>query len=211
MLSWNLPATLPLGSLPLAIVASSPWQREQVAFDVGMVRPRCRVLRLQDVVRPVAVGAGRGDFVAALARLAVDGRRVFLDRLLVAGRAVDGLELLRVRDLLCGHVGVASGAFELQTAVDRRGELRGVDRNRISLRALGVLVPVTHETGIGDAGCRWGCRFRRRLHDGARRQPGDQDRTYRSDCNHGKFGPRIHVAGQTPRQTKIRSRAAIAA
>ena len=31
MLSWNLPATLPLGSLPFAIVASSPWQREHVA------------------------------------------------------------------------------------------------------------------------------------------------------------------------------------
>ncbi len=49
-------------------------------FDVGVARARRRILRAQDVVSSVAIGAGGGDVVPALARLAVDRSAVFLHR-----------------------------------------------------------------------------------------------------------------------------------
>ncbi len=80
-------------------------------LEVRVIRARRGVLRAQDVVRAVAVGAARGERPAVGARLAVRRAGVVLDRLLVAARAHRRLQLLGVRQLVGRHVGVAVGAL----------------------------------------------------------------------------------------------------
>ncbi len=121
-------------------------------LDVGVIGARRRILRAQDVVRAVAVRAIGGDGVAALARGAVHRSRIVLDCLVVAGCAVDGLQLVGMRQLVHRDIRMAIGAFELHLAMHRGGELRTVDGDGLAGRALGILVRMTHETGVGDAG-----------------------------------------------------------
>ena len=84
------------------------WSRDAGSFDA------------QDVVRAVAVGAGGGDAsLPPLRALPCTVPAYSRDRLLVAARAVDRLQLVGVRQLVRRHVGVAVGALELHLAVHR--------------------------------------------------------------------------------------------
>ena len=109
MLSWYIAETLPPGILPSLMSFSLPWQAPQVASRLPRLvfAPSSEVALMSCVPwQSLQVAA---DHLAVGARLAVDGRGVFLDRLLVAARALRGAGRL-VRILLQALVGMAVDA-----------------------------------------------------------------------------------------------------
>ena len=106
MLSWNLLAMLPLGSLPLAIVASSPWQREQVAStlawfvrDAGSFARRMSCVPWQSVQVAATVLPPLRDLPWTVPLYSLTGCSWQVAQF-------DRLQLLGVRDLVRGHVGM---------------------------------------------------------------------------------------------------------
>ena len=90
-----------------------------------------------DVVRPVAVVARDDDRRSRRWGWPMDARLELGALLVVAARAVDGLELLGVREVLdLLEVGVAVDAADLGLAVDRGLELLRVDEDGLARRRI---------------------------------------------------------------------------
>jgi hypothetical protein len=146
------------------IIASLPWHAPQVdSMFFGFVRDSGSFARRMPCVPWQC--AGRGQLLPPAPPAS---RVAALDRVLVAGRAFDGLQLLRVRDL-SRCVGVTVGALDAQRPVHRGLELRRVDADRFAGGTLGFRVLVAQQAG----GVRVG-RFLRTGALGERRVGGDQ-------------------------------------
>ena len=117
-------------------------------LEVRVVGRRRGILRALDVVGAVAVGARGGEGLAVRPRLAVDRAAVLGDRLFVAARAIDRLQLARMHGLGVGGIDVAHHAGQLHLAVDRGLVRRGIDADQLALVVLGRLVGVAHQAGV---------------------------------------------------------------